>query len=702
MIDGLSQQFLETGSEKVAVNLIRSARCNNDFNLGIKLGEFFIKLFPHSLDIKDEYSINSYYLKNYKKAFEISKNILDMTNLSEQMSKHVIFNQHFGIKHVCDLYTYYDKEKIDSITNRKKPEYSFVTFSVTTCKRFDLFEKTINSFINCCLDLDRIDEWICVDDNSSEDDRKKMQEMYPFFTFYFKTIDEKGHPKSMNIIRNMVKSPYLFHMEDDWKFFEQRKFISECLEILGTNDMLGQCLVNKNYAEVMDDHDILGGEFKVTMNGLRYYLHEWVRTDEEKKTWTEKHGNGRTCNYWPHYSFRPSLLRTKIFKDLGEFNENVSHFEMEYAYRYVNKEYTSAFLENIYSLHIGRLTSERNDPTKANAYTLNNELQLSGKEEMLQNKKLFNFKFETFVVNLDRRLDRWENFEKKATELKFLQYKRFSAVDGNKLKPNPQLQRIFDNNDYNMRKGMVGCAMSHIKLYIDLIKSDNDAYLILEDDLDFVPDFKNKLVHLCKQAKDWDLLYLGHHCRDNFMEGEYDKEKMPTSERRNAYTSLVKSLGGTGGYFITKKGAIELLDFINITGMTNGIDTVQQRSANHLNVQYASPHLIYSECVRGDNNPDTDIQRNFDSLTMSVEDRLKQELEFYDSITEVFELPKTEPSESVYYKGENLGMASLNYNYAYDIDGKILFIVPSGKPERYFHRFKKSNNWSISDALTEI
>ena len=35
--------------------------------------------------------------------------------------------------------------------------------------------------------------------------------------------------------------------------------------------------------------------------------------------------------------------------------------------------------------------------------------------------------------------------------------------------------------------------------------------------------------------------------------------------------------------------------------MTNGIDTVQQKSADELNIFYTNPHLIYSECYR-DNN----------------------------------------------------------------------------------------------------
>ena len=77
-----------------------------------------------------------------------------------------------------------------------------VILTMTSCKRLDLLSRTINSMLLHIQDLTKyVREWIVVDDNSSEKDRKEMQEKYPFITFIMKTPEEKGHPKSMNIIR---------------------------------------------------------------------------------------------------------------------------------------------------------------------------------------------------------------------------------------------------------------------------------------------------------------------------------------------------------------------------------------------------------------------------------------------------------------------------------------------------------------------
>ena len=712
----LAERYLKYHDEQMAIDLVRCARCQNLHNLGCILAEYLISVFPHSFYIKEEYGIMLYYKQEYDKSYLIFQSILDMRNLTEQQVNLVISNQKFSIDFFKDKYINYNQKLVNDIIGYTKQDKRFplITLTITSCKRLDLFVKTINSFMECCKDIHLIDKWFCVDDNSSTEDRIRMQELYPFINFYFKTREEKGHPQSMNIIRKYVKTPYTFHMEDDWLFFECRNYLSECLEVLGSSQKIGQCLINKNYTEISNDHDVIGGELKKTTTGLRYYIHEYCVTDKEKQDFLERHGPGSSSSYWPHFSFRPSLLHTKIYEELGEFNETTSHFEMDYSYRYISKGYISAFLEKTYCLHIGRLTSERDNKSIPNAYDLNNECQFSGKESQLA----FPFRMKTFVMNLDRRPDRMTEFNKHVKSTNFLDIERFSAIDGSKLTPTPQLQQIFDNNDYNMREGMVGCAMSHITLYIKLLKDpNNDVYCIFEDDIDFTPDFHNKLL-LCSKELDktkWDIFYLGHHLWSHHIDDNvYSKTLTPKIEQFNMAKSFQMSLGGAAGYMITKKGAEKLLEIINVTGMTNGIDTIQQKSADILDIFYAYPHLIYSECVN--NNPDTcntDIQRNFKSLTLSLEKRLEEELKFYPIIscisTNEINSNIMNPDTNIipyFYISDNKqeikDIVSLCKHPCYTLEDKIVFVVPNEDNGRYFHRFKKYGVWNIDDAIQFI
>lgn len=725
-LERLSERFLKNPIEDNALNLLRFLRNSNMLNICIFLGEHFSSIFPHCLEINDEVAIASYYKNDHDRAYDTLEKSLMFKNLSEDKAWKILFNQHFSINQVSDRYIYYNSEKIQLIVDKNKSEIPLVTFTITTCKRFDLFEKTINSVINC-LDTDKIDIWFCVDDNSSDEDREKMKKLYPFFIFYFKKKEEKGHPQSMNIIRNFVKTPYMLHMEDDWKFIVKRNYIRDAFDVLSSDRKIGQCLFNKNYTEIESDVDVKGGIFKTTDSGTRYYIHEYVNSDEDKQKWFSKYGSAgyKTSNYWPHFSFRPSLLRTSILKELGEFDIKISHFEMDYAYRYVNRNYVSAFFEGIYCLHIGRLTSEKDDETKLNAYKLNDEIQFYGKENAIDNKldlddeNKNNISVKTYVVNLDSRKDRWQKFIKNSTQIDFLNYERFSAVDGKQIKSSCQLQQIFENNDYNMRRGMVGCTLSHVKMYIELIYSSNyDALFILEDDVEVTPDFKKKYFTVMNKLinTNWDIVMIGHHIRDIIrQEDDISTSKIPSISKSDVYWSFTNSLGGTFAYLISKKGAEKLLDFINIKGAQNGIDTLIQKSCNDLNVYYCSPTLVFSECFRGDSKIDSDIQYNYDnSLVKTAEQRLNDELSYYKIIRLIdnFEeaLLSVSGNDNFYFKNngndsniDNIIIECKKHDsYYYTIEYSIIFVIPKvniNNVTRYFHRFKKNDKYNIDDCL---
>jgi GR25 family glycosyltransferase involved in LPS biosynthesis len=270
-----------------------------------------------------------------------------------------------------------------------------------------------------------------------------------------------------------------------------------------------------------------------------------------------------------------------------------------------------------------------------------------------------------------------------------------------------------------MREGMVGCALSHIKLYIELSNSKYDAFCILEDDIEFVSSFRDKFIHLYNSLENgWDLCYLGHHMWSQYKTPEYfSRTAMPVCEKWDSEKSLKYSIGGTGGYLISKKGANALLEFINRNGMTNGIDTVQQKSADTLAVYYPKPHLIYSECCTVDKKVDTDIQYNYKSLTIPLKERLEREEKFYLQFGKVVKTSVQPDFENIsdvtFYTGINIRQCLKKCKYScYSLDYKVLVVVPNPNykmlSQRYFHRLKKPVSeilgndllsWNISDVL---
>lgn len=520
-------------------------------------------------------------------------------------------------KNIQRRYISYPHDIVEMLNKKRKVVHPRITVTMTTCKRFSLFKDSINSFLTCCKDLDKIDRWICIDDNSSEQDRVQMRVLYPFFEFIFKRPEEKGHARSLNILLSKVKSPYILHLEDDWVFIEKYDYITKALDCLGGNPMILQCLFNLNYSET-EEHLYYGGISVTTESGNRFILHEHADTKSPLySTLLNKLNNIPNCVYWPHFSLRPGLYKRSLFDMLGRFNENVSHFERQYANQYESKGYLTCFFPKITSIHTGRLTCEIQDITRENAYSLNDEKQFSGKIDANG--------FSCRILSLDRRTDRWNAFQKNNKDfISFLSPKRVSSVDGLKSRQSPRLQYLFEPNDYKMRRGIVGCALSHLRLWIDFIQKDSDKkYLVVfEDDAKVTSSFQVQFTSIINTLEahdsECDLLFLSH--IPNPSNPNPIKKGQNILMKKTAKESIVLSLGGTHSYMITQRGAKRLLDFIEQRGMTNAIDTMQQLSADVVEVRYLSDEIV--ECP---GQEDSDIQGKFDH-SLWVDDSVCREM----------------------------------------------------------------------------
>jgi GR25 family glycosyltransferase involved in LPS biosynthesis len=559
----------------------------------------------------DDRGICLYYSHRYIEAFECFSKTASWGHLPESDLNHLFNNRWHCLPYVIGLPI---SPRIPQPRNGNR-----ILFTMTTCKRLDLFIRTLDCFLARCGDLDLIDKWVVVDDNSSQEDRAYMVSRYPWVQFILKSKEEKGHGKSMNIIRNMAVTggyEYLFHLEDDWELIESRDYLSELISIISCDSSYGQALINKNYIENQDDR-VYGGIPARTPSGRLYYIHEYIPEGYEKK-----HGvNLRNSAYWKHFSFRPGLTRVNVLSTLGPFAEQ-GFFECEYSERYFSKGFQTVFLPTIYMIHIGKLTFEKSNIS--NSYQLNKIVQGTVRRETYEEPSKTVDKPHVlegvlaYVLNLDRRLDRWQKWLEHSRDrvADVTRYERYSAVDGKDLKLSLQLTQLFSMCDYGWRRGMIGCALSHIKMWIDFLKSDKSHLLVLEDDGEICNDFETKLQKV-KDQTDMDVIFLGHFYYPSYYQQYKSKIKdhsSPVVEELGYHRAKQESMGGTYGYLCTRKGAEGLLRTIEEIGNTNGIDWMmieaQQRGVK---TGYCMPHLVYSVPATT-TGVDTDIQTDFSTL----------------------------------------------------------------------------------------
>jgi len=521
-----------------------------------------------------------------------------------------------------------------SFENKEKPQI-FISF--TTCKRLDLFKQTVYSMLNHWLDINKIDYWFCVDDNSSDEDRLEMKSRFPWINYYMKSQEEKGHRQSMNIIWNKLnelKPTYWIHMEDDFLFYNKMNYIEDAINALNELNELNvkQILFNRNYGETIQNYNTHG--HVVNMDDKinnKFVLHN--------------HSTGKfnypNCHYWPHYSFRPSLVDAKVILELGNYDSSNQFFEMDYAKKWTDTGFKSAFFNKITNRHIGRLTNDRNTKVVKNAYDLNNEDQFNNctekdkdeNKDKNKDKEPTSSKAFIKIVNLERRKDRKDNMTDLLKKLNIdnEEYEFIKAVDGNALEPTQELYNLFKGNDFGSRKGVIGCALSHYQLWKQLLNDkDHSFYLIMEDDIECCNDFKTKMQELMPNFVSNEILYLGY----SMFKKNRDKMKhiYDVSAEITNVMPLDKTLyiGGTFSYSINKIGAKILTEYIQKNGIKHGIDYVM-KIIPLLNSYECQPHLTFSEWNESGQNIDSDIQNIYDGLNFTnIEENIyKNNLEEY-------------------------------------------------------------------------
>jgi len=489
-----------------------------------------------------------------------------------------------------------------SFTPRRLPK---IFLSFTTCKRVDLFKQTVNSILNHWTDIDKVDYWFCVDDNSSEEDRVKMTSSYPWINYRMKTPEEKGHRQSMNIIWDKLKElgpVYWIHMEDDFLFHTKMNYVGEAISALTQmkDEKVHQILFNRNYGETIEDYKVLGhNETSSTI-----VVHDY-------KLGTFPYSN---CHYWPHYSFRPAVIDVKTVLELGNFDSENQFFEMDYAKKWYAAGYKSGFFNRITNRHIGRLTSERHLNTVKNAYDLNDVSQFQ-QRDISRSSSSSSIK----IVNLERRPDRKEATIQKMmdADIDKTSYDFVKAVDGLQLQPTEELKQIFEGNDFGSRKGVIGCALSHLKLWKQLLTDvNNEYYIIMEDDFSLSPNFKSEIETLQSELLSKDLIFLGYHMFEKHRDQNKHIYEYNTSEQKSTKIEPLNKIiyiGGTHCYSINKKGAQILVHYISEHGCKHGIDYVMKLVPN-LSCFETQPQLAFALWNEAGAEIDTDIQNCNDRL----------------------------------------------------------------------------------------
>ena len=323
--------------------------------------------------IADLRSMIAFRLGFHDESVALCDELLTSPHLPHDQRDRILSNRRFSLEQVREQRRPHRPHLIEQITQRvhnPNPEPR-ITLTITTCKRRELFERTIDSFLHCCLDRLNIDRWICIDDGSTPEDLNLMRERYPFFEYITKEPSQRGHAHSMNRLLQEVATPYWLHLEDDWDFLTIGHFLQQAIHVLDNNPTLLQTVLNRNWMVALQPI-LVGGVLKRTETGSPYREHVYLpRGSEGFHRLLADNPGAHTAAHWPGFSLNPSVIRTQAARSIGAFHPATGFFEREYALRARSLGWNTAFLDTVNDVTSGPTPRDAPELQAANAYGLN-------------------------------------------------------------------------------------------------------------------------------------------------------------------------------------------------------------------------------------------------------------------------------------------------------------------------------------------
>jgi hypothetical protein len=170
-----------------------------------------------------------------------------------------------------------------------------VTLCLTSAGRPDLLQKTLSTLL--IANAPSFQEIIIIDDFASEECAQVVRRLCPEAKLLLNQI-RLGQLRSVDRMYQLVRTPFIFHCEDDWEF-DPIPVVADCFKALA-----GVCNASVVCVRALDDlnPEALKEAMLTEIDGSRF----WIRSITARPIW-----NG--------FTFNPGLLRRSLWEEYGPY-----------------------------------------------------------------------------------------------------------------------------------------------------------------------------------------------------------------------------------------------------------------------------------------------------------------------------------------------------------------------------------------------
>lgn len=211
-----------------------------------------------------------------------------------------------------------------------------ISLVLTSCNRFDLLERTLDSFFK--FNSYPIAQYIIIEDSHNREKIEKVLSKFPDINFTLICNEPQlGQMKSIDKAYSAVTSDYIFHCEDDWEFYRSG-FIEDSLNVLKSNDKIITVWLREQ--DDTNEHPV-EPEIHSCDNEL----------DTPYQLMKCNHKRRENSRLWHGFTFNPGLRRLKDYQMLSPIGDIGGELEMSELY--YKHGFKAAIFPQGYVKHIG-------------------------------------------------------------------------------------------------------------------------------------------------------------------------------------------------------------------------------------------------------------------------------------------------------------------------------------------------------------
>ncbi|BBZ40922.1 hypothetical protein MCNS_39850 [Mycobacterium conspicuum] len=226
----------------------------------------------------DEQAVCASWIGRHAEAFTLYRRLLARPDLPGPDRQRIAANRDLLVPAMLDAAAPYPEAVVQSLgAGPGEAGAAGVTVSLVAGPDRETTEQTVNSFLNCCLDVSRIGRFVVLDTGLSASDRAKLRKRYGFLEFARRRSGDKPAPVLAQL-RAQIEGRFWLHLGAGWRFFAPENFITRLTAVLDAEPQVFQVGINFEDAVKLSGASAAEDAVRRAADAGRYLLTEVMAT----------------------------------------------------------------------------------------------------------------------------------------------------------------------------------------------------------------------------------------------------------------------------------------------------------------------------------------------------------------------------------------------------------------------------------------